>query len=59
VVDIEGAALLALGRTPDAEKTLRMAAEAKPDDLDVASLLNWADPVGRYPCRISTSEGRL
>jgi Flp pilus assembly protein TadD len=42
-LDIEGAALLAVGRAPESQKKLRLAAEAKPDDPDVAFLSIWAD----------------
>jgi len=42
-LDIEGAALLAVGRAAESQKKLRQAAEGKPDDPDVAFLSIWAD----------------
>ena len=42
-LDIEGAALLAVGRAQESQKKLKLAAEGKPDDADIAFLSFWAD----------------
>jgi tetratricopeptide (TPR) repeat protein len=45
-LDIEGAALLAVGRAAESQKKLRQAAEGKPDDPDITFLSIWADVLG-------------